>query len=453
MTTPPADTPEPDIFSPEWTEEAVAEASGWLARAQAEFLTLDMAIQAGAVAAAVIAGLLLRGPVKALLARLFTAPGLKRAGQGARELAASLAGPAIIFALLFIGRIALVRLGYDGFVVNLFASLFGAWVLIRLLTSFIRDPFWSRTVATFIWLIAALNILGLLGPLSDLLGAVSFDPDGRVSLLSIIRAILILAVLFWAASLVARTLSARIEKAPTLTPSARLLISKTIQITLIAVAVVAALSMAGINLAALAIFSGAIGLGIGFGLQKIFANLISGIILLLDRSIKPGDVITLEETYGHVNTLGMRFASVITRDGHEHLIPNEDFITTKVINWSFSDEAVRIKRPVGVAYGTDVPKAMELVVEAANTVPRVLKTPATRCLLRGFGDNSIDLEVRFWIADPSQGVNNVSSEVLLAIWKSFEANGVAFPFPQRDVHLDATSPIPVRVERGPPDAD
>ena len=148
-----------------------------------------------------------------------------------------------------------------------------------------------------------------------------------------------------------------------------------------------------------------------------------------------------------VAALGMRFASVITRDGIEHLIPNEEFSTSKVINWSFSDEAVRIKKPVGVAYGTDVPRAMQAIVEAANTVERVLDKPETRCLLRGFGDNSIDLEVRFWIADPQQGVNNVSSEVLLAIWKAFEAEGIRFPFPQRDVHLDSNGPLRVQIEK------
>jgi len=119
-----------------------------------------------------------------------------------------------------------------------------------------------------------------------------------------------------------------------------------------------------------------------------------------------------------------------------------------VINWSFSDEAVRIKKPVGVAYSTDVPHAMKVVVEAASSVERVLAKPETRCLLRGFGDNSIDLEVRFWIADPQQGVNNVSSEVLLAIWKAFQAEGIQFPFPQRDVHLDAHGPLRVQIEKG-----
>jgi small-conductance mechanosensitive channel len=442
-------TPEPAPFTPEWTDDLVEDAGAWFDRFRVDFLTLDMGLQAGVIAACVAVAFLLRAPARALLARLFAAPGLKRINAGAIALAGSLAAPLIAFFLLTLSRMALGEFGQGYFLVNLAASLTGAWVLIRILTAFIADPFWARTAATLIWFVAALNILGLLGPTSDLLSSVGFDVgEGRISLLTVVRAAIILAVLFWVATRISKLLSARVEKTPHLTPSARLLITKAVQIALITVAVAAALSMAGVDLAALAIFSGAVGLGIGFGLQKIFSNLISGIILLLDRSIKPGDVITLDETYGHVNALGMRFASVITRDGQEHLIPNEDLITTKVINWSFSDSAVRIKRPIGVAYGTDVPKAMALIVEAADTVPRVLKKPETRCLLRGFGDNSIDLEVRFWIADPSEGVNNVSSQVLLAVWESFEANGISFPFPQRDVHLDATSPIRVQVERG-----
>jgi small-conductance mechanosensitive channel len=343
---------------------------------------------------------------------------------------------------------AMAQAGFGVFAVNLMVSLVGAWVLIRIATAFIAEPFWSRTAATLIWIVAALNIVGLLAPLTDLLSSVGVDVgEGRISLLTVVRAAILLAVLYWLASRLSKLLSQRVEKVPSLTPSARLLITKTIQIGLIVVVVAAALSIAGVDLSALAIFSGAVGLGIGFGLQKIFSNLISGLILLLDRSIKPGDVITLDETYGRVNALGMRFASVVTRDGLEHLIPNEEFITTKVVNWSFSDDAVRIKRPVGVAYGTDVPHAMQVIVDATNSVERVLKSPETRCLLRGFGDNSIDLEVRFWIADPQQGVNNVSSEVLLAIWKAFQAEGIQFPFPQRDVHLDTREALRVRVER------
>jgi len=440
---------EPAPFSTEWTAALLEQAQGVLLEARDAVITPEIGVQAAAILIAFGVSWLLRGPVRTGIERAFGWRFMSRVNASARDLVLSLITPVIAFIILSLTRVGFDEAGLGSFAINLAASLTGAWVLIRILTAFIAEPFWSRTAATLIWIVAALNIVGLLGPLMALLASVGFDVgESRISLLTVVRAAILLAVLYWLASRLSKLLAARVEQVPTLTPSARLLITKSVQIALLVVVVAAALSIAGVDLAALAIFSGAIGLGIGFGLQKIFSNLISGLILLMDRSVKPGDVITLEETYGRVNALGMRFASVVTRDGLEHLIPNEEFITTKVINWSFSDEAVRIKKPVGVAYGTDVPHAMNVIVEAANSVERVLEKPETRCLLRGFGDNSIDLEVRFWIADPQQGVNNVSSEVLLAIWKAFETEGIQFPFPQRDVHLDARGPVRVQIEKG-----
>lgn len=438
---------EPAPFSTEWTSVLIERAQGLLIEARDAFITPEIGLQAVVIALAFGASWLLRAPVRTAFERAFGWQFMSRVNSTARDLVLSLILPVIAFLVLTLTRIGFDQAGLGSFAINLAASLTGAWVLIRILTAFIAEPFWSRTAATLIWFVAALNIVGLLGPLTGLLASVGFDVgESRISLLTVVRAAILLAVLYWVASRISKLLAARVEQVPTLTPSARLLITKSVQISLLVVVVAAALSIAGVDLSALAIFSGAVGLGIGFGLQKIFSNLISGLILLMDRSVKPGDVITLEETYGRVNALGMRFASVVTRDGLEHLIPNEEFITTKVINWSFSDEAVRIKKPVGVAYGTDVPHAMKVIVDAANSVERVLEKPETRCLLRGFGDNSIDLEVRFWIADPQQGVNNVSSDVLLAIWKAFEAEGIQFPFPQRDVHIDMREALRVRVE-------
>ncbi|MGY6661444.1 MAG: mechanosensitive ion channel family protein [Glycocaulis sp.] len=440
---------EPAPFSTEWTSALMERAQGVLVEARDAFVTPEIGLQAVVILVAFGVSWLLRAPVRTALERAFGWQFMSRVNSTTRDLVLSLILPVIAFVVLTLTRIGFDQAGLGSFAINLAASLTGAWVLIRILTAFIAEPFWSRTAATLIWFVAALNIVGLLAPLLGLLASVGFDVgDSRISLLTVVRAAILLVVLYWVASRISKLLAARVEQVPTLTPSARLLITKSVQIALLVVVVAAALSIAGVDLSALAIFSGAVGLGIGFGLQKIFSNLISGLILLMDRSVKPGDVITLDETYGKVNALGMRFASVVTRDGLEHLIPNEEFITTKVINWSFSDEAVRIKRPVGVAYGTDVPHAMQVIVNAANSVERVLNKPETRCLLRGFGDNSIDLEVRFWIADPQQGVNNVSSEVLLAIWKAFQAEGIQFPFPQRDVHLDARGPVRVQIEKG-----
>ncbi|MEE2526470.1 mechanosensitive ion channel domain-containing protein [Hyphobacterium sp. HN65] len=417
----------------------------WL---QSALVSVDFGVQIAALLAAAGLAFALRKPLAKIIDQVFSFGFLKRIRGDAVRFLTPVLGPAMAWIFLSAVLFTLQQLEMDFFWVRLGTNLVGAWAIIRSISGFISEPFWSRTIAISGWAIAAMNILGWLEPTTNFLSSLGMSVGGgRVSVMSTIQALVLLVVLYWLASRAAAILSSRINKLPSLNPSARLLIGKSVQVTLLASAVLLALSSLGIPLGALAIFSGAVGLGIGFGLQKIFSNLVSGVILLLDRSIKPGDVITLEDTYGRVNSLGMRFASVITRDGMEHLIPNEEFITTKVINWSFSDHAVRIKRPIGVDYSTDVPRAIELAIEACSTVPRVLGSPAPKCLLRGFGDNSIDLEIRFWIADPGQGVNNVASDVLLAVWKSFADNGVAFPFPQRDIHFKGGHPIDVRVTK------
>ena len=194
---------------------------------------------------------------------------------------------------------------------------------------------------------------------------------------------------------------------------------------------------------------GALGVGIGFGLQKIVSNFISGIILLMDRSIKPGDTIGVAGTYGWIQSLGARYVSVVTRDGIEHLIPNEELIVTRVENWSFSGKRVRLKIPVGVSYGTDVHQAIALCIEATEGLDRIVSDPKPVCLLKGFGDSSVDMEIRFWISDPQGGVSNIKSAVLLRVWDLFHENGIEIPFPQRDLHLRSVSPDAKAVLDGP----
>jgi small-conductance mechanosensitive channel len=183
------------------------------------------------------------------------------------------------------------------------------------------------------------------------------------------------------------------------------------------------------------VFGGALGVGVGFGLQKVTSNFVSGVILLLDRSVRPGDVISVGQTYGWVGSLGARYVSVVTRDGTEYLIPNEDVITHQVVNWSHSSDQVRLRLQVAVSYDADVRQARALCLEAAAETPRVLAQPAPVCVLLGFAASAIELELRIWISDPRNGVGNVKSDVLLLIWDKFRANGIQFPYPQRDLHL------------------
>jgi small-conductance mechanosensitive channel len=183
--------------------------------------------------------------------------------------------------------------------------------------------------------------------------------------------------------------------------------------------------------------------GLGFGLQKVVSNFVSGIILLMEKSVKPGDVIAIEDGYGWVQSLGARYVSVLTRDGIEHIIPNEDFITQKVENWSFSDNNLRLKIPVGVSYNCDLELAIKLCIEAANGEERVKNKTATVCLIKGFGDNSVDLELRFWIDDPSAGCANIQSKVYLSIWHKFKEHSIEIPYPQRDLHIRTAIPLTV----------
>jgi small-conductance mechanosensitive channel len=191
-----------------------------------------------------------------------------------------------------------------------------------------------------------------------------------------------------------------------------------------------------VDLTGLAFLSGAIGVGLGFGLQKVVSNLVSGIIILLDKSIKPGDVISLGETFGWINSLGARYVSITTRDGKEYLIPNEDLITGQVVNWSHSNDFVRLDIHFGTSYADDPHKVRALAIEAAAGVPRVLasyKPPV--CHIVGFGDSSVDYILRFWIRDPTAGLTNIRGNVFLALWDAFKENGVSIPFPQREVKV------------------
>jgi small-conductance mechanosensitive channel len=284
--------------------------------------------------------------------------------------------------------------------------------------------------------VAALGILGLLGPTIGFLDSLGVELGHfRLSIWLLVKTLLILGLLLWIAALAARVLNARIERLPQFTPSVRVLLAKASTVGLIAAAVLVALTATGLDLTVFAVIGGAIGLGVGFGLQKIVSNLVSGVILLLDRSIKPGDVIELGDTYGWITFLGARYAAVQTRDRTEWLIPNEDLITNRVVNWSRSDELVRLHAPCRVSYDSDLRKAIALAEQAARKIERVVEAPAPRCLVTAFGESAVELDLRFWILDPQNGTRNVRSAVFLAIWDAFREEGIRIPFPQRDVWL------------------
>jgi small-conductance mechanosensitive channel len=366
-----------------------------------------------------------------------------RLKAGARALA-PLTLPVCWLSLQWLSVFVAAGMGWPHALVRTTVSLLTAWVVIRLTSGLVRDPVWSKAVALTVWTIAALNILKLLQPTIVLLDQLALSLGGlRISALAVIKAMLALAVLLWLATFASRLLERRIKSAPNLTPSIQVLFTKLLKIVLVTIAVVAALGSVGIDLTAFAVFSGAVGVGIGFGLQKVVANLISGVILLLDRSVKPGDVIAVGDSYGWIDSLGARYVSVVTRDGIEHLIPNEELIANRVENWSYSNNRVRLRTPIGIGYGADVRQAIALCLEAAAATGRVLKSPEPVCLVSGFGDSSVDLELRFWINDPANGTANVRSAVLLGIWDRFHEHGIEIPFPQRDLHLRSATGLRV----------
>jgi len=335
-------------------------------------------------------------------------------------------------------------IGYKTILMELVLNLAVAWIVIQLATSVIMDRFWSKIIASTCWLLAVLNILGVLNRTVSLLESIGFTVgDVKLNLLSIIKAVFVLFILLRSVGWISGKLQKKLATVPELSPSARLMLTKSLNITMIVVVTLVALNSVGIDLSALAFFGGAVGVGVGFGLQKIVGNFVSGLILLSDKSIKPGDVIQIADMYGWIKHMGGRYVSLVTRDEKEILIPNENLITQEVINWSYSSRKIRIKIPVGISYDADPHQAMWLLEEAADGIERVLSDPGPKCRLVGFGDNSVDLQVRFWIRDPQNGVANITSEVMLRIWDTLKAHQIGIPFPQRDVHFDTEKPIQV----------
>jgi len=341
-------------------------------------------------------------------------------------------GTIVFVVLAFSARLVMLEMTWPSrsYLVGVAISLATAWVIIAIVTGLIRNEFVHRVVAMFAWTVAALDIVGLREPVRQALDSTAVTFGGmRISLLLVIKATALLLIALWAASILGDFVDRRLRSSTELTPSVQVLISKVIRFLLIAAAVVMTMSTVGIDLSALAFFSGAIGVGIGFGLQKIVSNFVSGIILLADQSIKPGDVISVGEHFGRVGIMGARYTSVDTRDGREYLIPNEDLITQRVANWSYSSDLVRLSVTFNTTYDSDPRKAQAAAVEAAQRVARVVQKPTPQCMLKAFGPTAIQYEMWFWIRDPSAGIVNVQSDVLLALWDTMAQAGVTIPKP------------------------
>ena len=316
------------------------------------------------------------------------------------------------------------------YLLGIAGDLATAWVVIALVASLIRNPFINRLVSVTAWTIAALSILGLLDDTVAALDARAIVIGGlRVTPLLVLKTVVLLAVAMWAAAVASSFLDRRVRHVAGLTPSIQVLLGKLIRIGVMTVAVVVVLSTVGIDLSVLAIFTGAIGVGVGLGMQKIVSNFVCGIILLADKSIKPGDVITIGDHFGWVAHMGTRYTSVDMKDGRELLVPNEDLVTQRVINWSYSSDLMRLEVKFSTTYDSDLHKTRAAAVQAALSVEQVLKAPSPVCHLTGYGSTAIEYVLWFWIKDAATGPTGVRSAVMIALWDTFEREGVKLPIP------------------------
>ena len=313
-----------------------------------------------------------------------------------------------------------------------------AWIGIRIVVQFIDNSAVRNVFATGIWAVATLSIFGQLDYATTTLDSFGFDiGEFRLSALAVIKGCFYLFTLLYFATFVSSFAERRVLKINSLTRSSQVLIAKVIRVILIVIALLLGITSSGINLSLFAVFGGAIGLGIGFGLQKGISNLFAGIMLLTDRSIEPGDVIELENgTFGWVNHMAARYTEIVTRDNKSFLIPNEEFITQRVVNWSHGNSLIRLEATFGAHYNSDPHLITKLAEEAAaNAHDRICKQPSPICHLIEFGDSSLNFKLRFWIKDAERGVTNMRGAVMLAIWDAFKENDIAIPYPHREVYI------------------
>ncbi|MBV9981686.1 mechanosensitive ion channel domain-containing protein [Bradyrhizobium sp.] len=327
------------------------------------------------------------------------------------------------------------------------AKLGAAWLVIRLVTSVIRNPFIVRVVSISAWLVAALSIIGQLDNVLDALDSVSVVLGGlRLTPLVVIKLGVLLIVALWLTNIASNFVESRITRSGDLTPSIQVLLIKMVRLGLMIFAITLALSAVGINLSALAVFSGAVGVGIGFGLQKIVANFISGIILLADKSVKPGDLVTIGDNSGRISAMNTRYISVAAGDGREFLIPNEDLVTQKVTNWTYTDKNTLVKVNFGTNYDADPRLVCKLAIETAATTPLALKNKPPNCLLTEFAEAGMKFSLTFWVADPSD-MDKTKSEVMLSLWEAFKREGIRVPYPVRELRVRGGAlPVETSVE-------
>ncbi|MBI2296493.1 MAG: mechanosensitive ion channel [Betaproteobacteria bacterium] len=351
--------------------------------------------------------------------------------------------PLTALVLVLIGR-AVLKPWQSVNLLNVAVPLLTALAIVRVVVYALRRVFapggWLRASERFIawavWMGFAIYITGLAPELVNFLDGAGFGVGkDRISLLLILQAALSVAVTLLAALWLGRAIESRVMRARTLDVNVRVMFAKLSRALLVLVAVLIALPAVGIDLTVLSVFGGALGVGLGFGLQKIAANYLSGFIMLTDRSVSIGDQVTIDRYFGELTQMTARYVVLRNPDGTEAIIPNETVISSPVINHSYSDQRVRVPVSLQVGYRTDLDRATRILEDAARRHPRVLRDPAPAVLIKEFGDSGIDLELGVWIEDPQQGEAGLRSDLYREIWREFQAQGIEIPYPQREVRV------------------
>ena len=365
-------------------------------------------------------------------------------GKFGREGAKRLVFPFLALASILIGKAVLKELHQPFQLFEIAIQMMIALAIIRTLVYmlqaiFVQQP-WivslERGIAWLVWIVLALHIAGFSDNLIESLDEISFSfGKQRISVLLVMQALVVIAISFLVSLWASRAIEKRIMAAEVMDMNLRVMLSKIIRTAFIFVASIVTLSAAGIDMTALSMFGGALGVGLGLGLQKIASNYVSGFIILFDRSIHINDFVSVEDKIGVLTKLTTRYVVLKSPDGSEALIPNDTLITSTVVNHTYSDRQVRLSTSVGVGYGSDLEAAMQIMLNAAKIQPRVLESPEPQVFLKSFADSSIDLELGFWIADLEQGRLGLISEINLEIWREFKKNGIEIPFPQMEVRV------------------
>jgi small-conductance mechanosensitive channel len=420
--------------------------------------TGEVLLQLGVIGAIGLAALVGAGIVRRWRARHLAVMNLRGARARAIEITLIETPALVALATLLVARTVIAAVGVPVTLLDIAMQLTTALILVRLSIYLLRLALgprsWLRTweprLTLLVWLAISFQLVGWFDAIQSTLDAINLLPGkGHFTLWALLKGLVIITAFVIVTSVVARAAERRIMHVESIALSTRIGITKFTYFFLVGLGVLLGINAAGVDLTALTVLTGAVGIGLGFGLQSIASNFVSGFVLLMDKSIKPGDVIsftgmpgTSTESFGWVQALRGRYVVVRDRDGVETLVPNQQLITNPVINWSYSDRKVRLKLPVRISYHDDPEQALAVLLHATEDNARILRDPPPVSRLMQFSDHGMDLELRFWIADPEAGVNNVRSDINRAIWRLFRDAGITIPVAQREIYVRHGEPLP-----------